>query len=380
MFNCQKEIRVRHIMKEPLFYFKRMLRKLDNLIAISIVPLLTKIKKRPFKKCDKNALIFILENIGDTLRATPVINHFKDKDAIFVCSKYNREVIEMTGVREVIILNRDPGIFDAIKLLWKLRNSGFEYSLVLDYTQSGTFGVLISKMLKVRQIVSGFDSLPGDIHTNEIVYNNQSVDILTLSKASIAYPIVKFDKIEKRIHLENSAGFNKFTGCIGFHIGGFGSVQYSVSRQYPLEYAYTIIKSLIEKNKVIVTGEERDRKNFTGFSKELSINPNFVNLAGKLSLKELGYLLQNVLMYITPDNGTLHLAQAVGCKKIYALLGPSNPELVRGENTEIIRLNLWCSPCLNFLRFPERCKNENNHQCLRDLKPEIVLSKINFPN
>ena len=367
------------IIKNLFFYVNRTIRKLDNLITIRLLALFVKRGNNPCQYSDKN-IFFILENIGDTICTLPAINYFKDRDIILICTEYNREVINMTGLRDIIILNRDPGVFDAIKLLYKLKNHSFEYSLVLDYTKSGAFGVLISKMLKVKHILSGFDSLPGDIYTKEIIYNNPSVDILTLAKTSIAYPIIKFDKIEKRVNLENSTEFNEFKGRIGFHIGGFGSVQYSVSRQYPLEYAYNIIKSLIEKNKVVITGDKSDRKSFAGFSKKLSANSNFVNLAGELTLKELGYLLQKVSMYITPDNGTLHLAQAVGCKKIYALLGPSSPELVRGENTEIIRLSLWCSPCLIFLRSPDRCRNKIYHQCLKNLKPKVVLDRINLPN
>lgn len=370
------------VAKKPLLYSLRVIRKIDNAVTINLLRFIHKYGTR--KICDShknNSIVFILENIGDTIGTLPVLNYFKNTDAIVVCSKYNRDILELSGIKNTVVLNRDPGLFDALKLLLSLKNYSFKYSFVLDYTKIGYFGVLISRLLKVEQIVAGFNNAPADIYTDKIVYNAPNVDVLTLAKASIVSPVIRLDKIEKKIGIENTGEFKHFQGYIGFHIGGFGSIMYPVSRQYPFAYSYETIKELLLKgHRVVVTGDKRDKGDFRNFSDKLSCYPWFKDLAGKLTLKELACLLQEIALYVTSDNGTLHLAQAVGCRKIYALLGPSSPELVRGYNTEIIRLDLPCSPCLTFLKFPKRCGNSYNHQCLKDLKPSIVLEKMSPPN
>lgn len=371
------------VVKEPLLYSSRVIRKIDNAVTINLLRFIYKkyVTRKTHDSHESNSIVFILENIGDTITGLPAFNYFKDKNTVVVCSKYNHDILELSGIKSIIILNRDPGLFDVLRLLFNLRNSSFKYSFVLDYTKIGYFGVLVSRLLKVEQIVAGFNNAPADIYTDKIVYNEPNVDVLTLAKASIISPVIRLNKIEKKIKLENTGEFKHFQGYIGFHIGGFGSIMYPVSRQYPLAYAYEIIKELLLRgHRVVVTGDKRDRRDFRNFSDKLSCYSGFNDLAGKLTLKELACLLQEITLYATSDNGTLHLAQAVGCRKIYALLGPSSPELVRGINTEIIRLDIPCSPCLTFLKFTERCDNSYNHQCLKDLKPGIVLERMSPPN
>jgi ADP-heptose:LPS heptosyltransferase len=365
------------ILKRPVFYFARGLRKLDNNLTIGLLRRIAKSSRGRHYDSPKGRIVFILENIGDTIGATPVLNRLTEDDWV-VCTKYNRAVMEMLGLKNVIALHRDPGIFDLIRIFFRLRKKSFAASVVLDHTRAGDFGVLVSRLLKTGVIVSGFGTtVKGDIHTDKITADDGNTDILTLAKVSIAAPVVEVGDIRKEIKPACDTGLDDFRNYIGVHIGGFGSVLYGVSRQYPGEHTAELIEMLLARGyRIVITGDRSDARDFRKFSTFLGKNERFVNLAGRLNLNELGCLFKALKCYITPDNGTLHLAQAVGCKKIFAVLGSSSPALVRGRNTEIIRMDLPCSPCLEFLSFPSRCVNAQKNACLDTLRPGVILDRV----
>ncbi|MDA8239835.1 MAG: glycosyltransferase family 9 protein [Nitrospiraceae bacterium] len=295
-----------------------------------------------------------------------------------VCTRYNHPIIDMFGFEHVIILNRNPGIFDLLRVLRRLGKKSFASSLVLDHTRSGDFGILASRLLDAKTIISGFGTtVEGDIHTRDIFVDDGETDILTLAKVSIASPIVEVPDIRKEIHITCDETYVDFGDYIGVHIGGFGSVVYPVSRQYPGKSTFALITKLLNEGyKVVITGDKADARDFERFSEILKGHEGFVNLAGRIDVKALGCLMRSLRGYVTPDNGTLHLAQAVGCKRIYAILGPTAPLLVRGRNTNIIRLDLPCSPCLEFIDFPSGCVNPEGQVCMSKLEAEIIFREI----
>ncbi len=367
------------IMRSPFFYFSRVLKKLDNNLTVG---LLGKIKRRAGEKtydASKGRLLFVLENIGDAIRATPVLNRLGGDDWV-VCTKYNRAVMEMLGLKNIIALNRDPGLFDFLKLLFTLKPISFSASIVLDCSKSGGFGIVCSRFLRTGKVYSGFETgVKGDVHAAEILIDDKSVDMLSLAKASIAEEIffAAEERPKKEINIQCYDAFKNYGDFIGIHIGGFGSVNYAVSRQYPEAHLFELTRILLNMGyKVLLTGDEADRKRFAKHANMLNGEKGFADLSGKLDIKQLACLLKSLKCYITPDNGTLHLAQAVGCRKVFAVTGPTSPDLVRGKNTEIIRLGLPCSPCIEFIKFPQRCVNRENNACLNNMKPEIILKSL----
>lgn len=326
----------------------------------------------------KSIICFITENIGDTISASGVIEFFNfHYDSHFVCTEYNKEILQLCGIRneKIITLRRDPGFLDLITIVKENRFYKWDTAVVLDYTSVKDFAILASKISGIRNIIyKNFTEADFDELRNHAEAKN--FDILTVAKYLIAKDL--FDlPLMKQIKFYSSDKFYDYKDYIGIHVGGFGSILYPVSRKYPDEYTFELIKHLLEKGyRVLITGDEFDRKSFMKFSEELSKYEGFLDLAGKLTISELASLLKNIRVYITPDNGTLHLAQAVGCSNIIALIGPTSPYLVKGKDTNILRVELPCSPCLQFLKFPKRCINSRDHQCLWDLKPEKVVDEI----
>lgn len=343
--------------------------------------MLVKIKRNnnDYEITPQRILCFITENIGDTLRASGVIEflniQFKPH---FVCTEYNREILKLFRVDEkfLISLKRDPGIFDLIRILKKSKSYKWDTSIVLDYTKIKDFAIYTSKFMGIRKIIYK-NFTDKDYESLRVIAEESRIDILTVAK----HLIVKehFDlPLKKGIIAVLDDKFSKYKDYIGIHVGGFGSILYPVSRKYPEIYTFQLIESLLQEgHKILITGDSFDQKSFRKFSiKLITRYKNFLDLTGKLSLTELASLLKNLKLYITPDNGTLHLAQTVGCRRIIAILGPTSPLLVHGENTKIVRIDLKCSPCLKFLKFPDKCINSNSHSCLWNFKPAMLLPVV----
>jgi ADP-heptose:LPS heptosyltransferase len=367
------------IMRSPVFYFLRGLRKLDNKLTVGFLGRIRKSSRVRADGASEGRLVFILENIGDAISATPVLNRLAENDWV-VCTKYNRAVIDLLGLKNVLVLNRDPGIFDFMKVLVKLRKKAFPDAIVLDSSRSGGFGVVASRFVRTGKIYSGFDARPqGDVHVTEVCVDDGETDILSLAKASVASDVFALQdkRLEKKIDLDCSNEFERYRDFIGIHIGGLGSINYSVSRQYPEHHIFELVRMLLDRgSKVLITGDGSDAKRFKKYADRLAGERRFEDFSGKLDIARLACLLKSLSCFVTPDNGTLHLAQAVGCRKIFAVLGPSSPTLVRGNNTEIIRMDLPCSPCLEFLHFPPRCVSTENNACLSLLLPSIIVKRV----
>ena len=92
------------------------------------------------------------------------------------------------------------------------------------------------------------------------------------------------------------------------------------------------------------------------------------NLAGKLSLNDLAYVISRLDLFVTNDSGPMHIAAAVKTP-IVALFGPEDPVYTRPYTSpdlyRIVKTEVNCRPCMN-----KRC---DRPVCMESLKPEEVL-------
>jgi len=92
------------------------------------------------------------------------------------------------------------------------------------------------------------------------------------------------------------------------------------------------------------------------------------NLAGKLSLNELAYVISRLDLFVTNDSGPMHIAAAVKTP-VVALFGPEEPVYTRPYTTpdlyRIVQKKMSCRPCIN-----KRC---DRPICMESLKPDEVL-------
>jgi ADP-heptose:LPS heptosyltransferase len=101
---------------------------------------------------------------------------------------------------------------------------------------------------------------------------------------------------------------------------------------------------------------------------EKAMKHSVTNLAGKLSLNELAYVISRLDLFVTNDSGPMHIAAAVKIP-VVALFGPEDPVYTRPYTSpdlyRIVQKELSCRPCTN-----KRC---DRPICMESLEPEEVL-------
>ena len=97
-----------------------------------------------------------------------------------------------------------------------------------------------------------------------------------------------------------------------------------------------------------------------------------INLAGQLTLKELGALIAKARLFFGADSAPMHLAAAVNTPAV-ALFGPSGAFNWGpwGEGHLVIQKDLECVPCGQ-----DGCEGTKVSRCLMELTPEEVLERM----
>ena len=108
--------------------------------------------------------------------------------------------------------------------------------------------------------------------------------------------------------------------------GGINPVQSDTRKQWPVERFVLLANHIIRKHKarIVLVGSASEAslaKDITGL-----LPIPLINLAGKLTLGEIGALCEIGNLYIGNDAGTTHIAAAVGCPTL-AIFGPTDPTI-----------------------------------------------------
>jgi lipopolysaccharide heptosyltransferase II len=108
--------------------------------------------------------------------------------------------------------------------------------------------------------------------------------------------------------------------------GGLNPVQTNTNKQWPVERFVRLANYIIRKYKarVVLVGAKADLSLARDISGLLSLP--VINLAGQLSLGELGAFCEVANLYIGNDSGPTHIAAAVGCPTL-AIFGPTDPTI-----------------------------------------------------
>lgn len=143
-------------------------------------------------------------------------------------------------------------------------------------------------------------------------------------------------------------------------------------KRWPKDYWARLGDGLISefKAKVVITGSVHDvalGRDIQGLMKEKAIIAS-----AAFTLKQLGALCKRADLFITADTGPLHIANAVGAKRIIAIFGPTSPKVTGPyplTNVVILQKDVGCQiPC-----YVTKCKD---NRCMKAITPEDVLREI----
>ncbi len=142
-------------------------------------------------------------------------------------------------------------------------------------------------------------------------------------------------------------------------------------KRWPVEYWAQLADRLISETgaKIIITGSVSDSKLASQIKEKMKQVPLIA--CGILNIKQLGALAKRAGLFITADTGPLHIANAVGAKKIIAIFGPTTKEVTGpypATNAVVLQKNVGCLiPC-----YKVDCQD---NRCMKAITPEDVLAE-----
>jgi len=164
-------------------------------------------------------------------------------------------------------------------------------------------------------------------------------------------------------------GINKGDLLVGINAGGNWG-----PKRWPKEYWADLADRIIDKYsvKIIICGGIKDRDLAEEIQCLMKHEP--LNAAGIFTLKQSGALFRRLDLFISADTGPLHVANAVGTKKIIALFGPTSPKVtgpfpLRDNIVVLQNENGRCQiPC-----YVVNCKD---NLCMKTITPGEVFARI----
>ena len=143
-------------------------------------------------------------------------------------------------------------------------------------------------------------------------------------------------------------------------------------KRWPPDYWAHLADALISqaRAKVIITGSISDLLLAGQIKNAMKQTPLIA--CGVFNIKQLGVLAKKVELFISSDTGPLHIANAVGAKKIIAIFGPTSPNITGpypATNAIVLQKDTGCQiPCYKV--------NCADNRCMRAVTPEDVLAEV----
>lgn len=333
----------------------------------------------------KKVLVIKLRHLGDVLLTTPLLNALKKAlpQAQIDAYLYEEAKPMLEGhpaVSHLIGYDRKwkkgkiyRRLWKELSLLRKIRRE--KYDLVINLTE-GDRGAIAAKAASAK-IRVGFDPkgrwqkklythivkhTPGLKHTVE-----RNLDALrrigifpTLEERELFFKIPN----QARVAIEE---MTKEAPYILIHPASRWRF-----KCWDLKKVRQLIEHLVKAHKkvVIVSGPDPVEKEMVNTA---SFGLDVLNLAGKLSLKELGALIERSELLVSVDSVSFHLANALK-KPVVALFGPTSEVTWgpwRNPYAKVVTETLPCRPC-----YQDGCGGSKYSDCLATLPVLKVLKAI----
>jgi heptosyltransferase-2 len=202
-------------------------------------------------------------------------------------------------------------------------------------------------------------------HPKESMLCSQSLGGLS----NLPHPKLQVIKVSQQLAFEkfNLTDDRKIIGlCPGAEFGP--------AKQWPIEHYAAVAEQVIDRGyQVWLFGSTKDKTTTEAIKAKISVKSRsqVYDLAGKTSLIEVVDLIAACKSVVSNDSGLMHIAAAVGCHVI-GVYGSTSPNYTPplANKVDILSTGLECRPC-----FKRKCPL-GHLKCLKDLQPELVMSKI----
>jgi len=332
----------------------------------------------------KRILIFDVNWIGDVLFSTAVIRNIRRNFpgsflACIIPSRCYLILKDNPNLDEIIIFDekdRHRGIIAKFKFIDSLRRKKFDAVYLLHRSASRA---LICRLAGIKEIFGYYTKKRGFLLTKKI----QPPALEGLHRKD--YYLTLIEKAGLRVEDSYAEFFisEKDTDFVDGFLSGQGIGKDKIlavinpggnwlPKRWPAEYWARLSDMLISglNAKVVISGGPQDAALTHQIQGAMKEKP--VSATGVFNLKQLGALLKKADLFITADTGPLHIANAVGSKKIIAIFGPTSTEITGPyplKNITILKKNTGCKvPC-----YVIACKD---NRCMKAVTPEEVFEQV----
>ncbi len=316
-------------------------------------------------------ILIILPNwLGDALMATPAIEHlcslYPEAKLTFVGSYVAIEAIKYHPQAEASFVDNTKKEGNRLSATYKFAKKLGSFDIAVTFRTN----IYSSLMLKftASKITLGRKAwhtflltnplhLSRDIHLSK-QYNNL---VNVLENELIEPPLSKL-YIPKHNYGKPSLGINP------------GATYGSAKRWYPDKFA-EVAKAFSDKYQIIIFGGPDEVDVGADIEKrlqEMGIT-NYLNLAGKTTIKELCSYIGGLDVFITNDSGPMHVAAAYQVPTV-AIFGPTRHfETCQWQNEKSVivrRDDVPCAPCM------KRTCPLKHHECMTKIEANDVIEEV----
>lgn len=291
--------------------------------------------------------------LGDSVMASAAIyalkEHFKDAYLVFYGSFVSTELFKNFQNSSTLVENKKQRYIQILKNRKELAE--FDYALSF---RSAFSSKIILKLIKAKQRFY-FDKY-------KLKNEHQVLKYLNFVESTF-----NFKALSQSLKLPISPKTSQ-TKILALNPGA----HYGSAKRWEASYFAKVAKFFANTHKILIFGVGKERELCDEIEQILKIEGVKVkNLCGKTSIRSLCKNISMCDLFITNDSGPMHIGAAYGVKTL-AIFGPTRFTQTspwNNPNAKIIRLDLPCSPCM------KRVCPLTHHQCMKDLKPELVIKE-----
>jgi len=332
----------------------------------------------------KKILIFNINWLGDVLFSTATIRNIRRNypDSFIACIIPSRCYPILKGnphLDEIIIFDekeRQRSSLAKLRFVQLLKTKKFDVVFLLhrSFTRA-----LICRLAGIPQRVGYYTKKRGFLLTKRIKPVARDalhridyyLNIIEKAGLKVEDRYLEFFIDDKDVKFVDEFLNKKSIGKDGFLVAINPGGNWLPKRWPEVNWAILADKLITEFGaRVIITGSYTDIYTAQKIRDLMKEKP--IIASGVFNLKQLGALCKRLDLFITADTGPLHIANALGAKRIIALFGPTSPEITGPyplKNTAILSKDVGCKiPC-----YVVRCKD---NRCMKAVTPEDVIEKI----
>ncbi|MDD5107947.1 MAG: lipopolysaccharide heptosyltransferase II [Candidatus Omnitrophica bacterium] len=336
------------------------------------------------KHSEKRILIFNVNWLGDVLFSSAAIRNIRRNypQAYLACiipSRCYQILKDNPYLDEVIIFDerdRHKGVISKLSFISLLKSKKFDTVFLLhrSFTRA-----LICRLAGIPERIGHYTKKRSFLLTKKIIPPKRDslhridyyLDVIEKAGLRIEDRYLDFfftsldeEYVENFLN-KNSIGKSDF--LVAINPGGNW-----LPKRWPVDYWAQLADKLINELglRVIITGSAADSKLALQIKERMKELPLIV--CGAFNIKQLGVLAKRADLFITADTGPMHIANAVGCKNIIAIFGPTSKEVTGpypANNVVILQKDAGCPiPCYKL--------NCQDRRCMKAVTPSDVLAEV----